>query len=1050
MTDGKKWVSLLLIVLVAVPGVWLVAQESNEDSALVGEEMVLEDAISGDLTLDEPAVVEEELVEEELVEEEVLAEEPLVEEIAEEMPLELEEKGAEGLSVEEIAEEVDKADIVIEEVVEEAALEEAVVEEMAEEVIEEAVDEVVAGDMTEEVEEEVIEEIVEEAVLEEAVVEEMAEEEVVEEVVAGDMTEEVAEEIIEEVNEDAAVEEVAIEEMAGEIIEDVVAGDLVDEIDEDVSLDNLDDSFGDAVPVALVMEEIPAPVVNPQLAADEMLNDAIEDVVAAEALKRMAYKKHAVETLGMADKALDNEKYKEARTLYESTEATLDKIGRRDEDKKIRQNTKKGLANTLYEWALSLQKQRDLEAANQMARQAAVAGHPKAVALIGEIAEERKDPKPPPPPKDIVRWKETEYVEAKTDIAKRLRKGRQFYMGGEFGKATQEFEGILKRDPYNTEAIRMLQKTSNKREDISTMEFRATRASMLKDVQDSWNPRVYALNEESATDPTGIGTPTADSDTSDRIMILDKMKAIMIPEIEFHQANIHDVIELLQQSSREFDTVKDENKKGVNIILNIGDNASGIADDAPSSDDPFADTAGAGDAASSGGVPLITFSARHISLLEALKIVTKVSNLKYRVEDSVVMILPWDAPDGDIIVRMYNVLPSVEERLTSVSSELGSSAQGNNRDSGGFTAMEGASLDSAGANWKEAFGEMGVKWPNDSSIKYVSAMGKLVVANTADNLTVFERVLSELNVVPSQIEIESRFVEVGQKDLDALGFEWGLTDDWEVAQQKASAGAPLSGRQRIVVEEGSFSAGNRFLTAGTEMGGIAIADNILSIAGVLTNPELKVVLHALDQKGSTDLLSAPKVLTQSGAEATIKVVTEYIYPTDFEVTEVTGTGLNGETIVIGGIVEPSEFETREVGVILTVLPEVSPEGQMINLTMTPQVVSDPVWKNYGTTYTDQSGNKQQLSMEQPFFFTRSISTSIAVYNGATVVMGGMITEKHNEVNDRIPILGDIPLIGRLFQSNYESSEKRNLLIFVTARLVDPAGRPIKETNLSNL
>jgi general secretion pathway protein D len=123
---------------------------------------------------------------------------------------------------------------------------------------------------------------------------------------------------------------------------------------------------------------------------------------------------------------------------------------------------------------------------------------------------------------------------------------------------------------------------------------------------------------------------------------------------------------------------------------------------------------------------------------------------------------------------------------------------------------------------------------------------------------------------------------------------------------------------------------------------------------------------------------------------------------------------------------------------------------MINLTMTPQVVSDPVWKNYGTTYTDPDGNQQQLSMEQPFFFTRSISTSIAVYNNATVVMGGMITEKHDEVNDRIPILGDIPLIGRLFQSNYEKSEKRNLLIFVTARLVDPAGRPIKETNLSNL
>ena len=85
---------------------------------------------------------------------------------------------------------------------------------------------------------------------------------------------------------------------------------------------------------------------------------------------------------------------------------------------------------------------------------------------------------------------------------------------------------------------------------------------------------------------------------------------------------------------------------------------------------------------------------------------------------------------------------------------------------------------------------------------------------------------------------------------------------------------------------------------------------------------------------------------------------------------------------------------------------------------------------------------QQLTMQMPFFHTRAISTVISIYNGATVVMGGMIIEERLEVDDKIPFLGDIPLIGRLFQSRYDTSEKRNLLIFVTARLVDPAGRPV--------
>lgn len=142
------------------------------------------------------------------------------------------------------------------------------------------------------------------------------------------------------------------------------------------------------------------------------------------------------------------------------------------------------------------------------------------------------------------------------------------------------------------------------------------------------------------------------------------------------------------------------------------------------------------------------------------------------------------------------------------------------------------------------------------------------------------------------------------------------------------------------------------------------------------------------------------------------------------------------------MVTPAEFETREVGVILEVTADVSTEGEMINLVMSPEVVTEPDWKNYGQTYTDASGGVQQIPVEQPFFHSRSISTSILIYNGATVVMGGMITEERQTVDDKIPLLGDIPVIGRLFQSKYDNSIKKNLLIFVTARLVDPAGRAV--------
>ena len=102
----------------------------------------------------------------------------------------------------------------------------------------------------------------------------------------------------------------------------------------------------------------------------------------------------------------------------------------------------------------------------------------------------------------------------------------------------------------------------------------------------------------------------------------------------------------------------------------------------------------------------------------------------------------------------------------------------------------------------------------------------------------------------------------------------------------------------------------------------------------------------------------------------------------------------------------------------------------------------PIWKDYGSQYQLPDGTTVTMPMPQPFFPSRSIQTSILIYNGATVVMGGMINEARSSVDDRVPLLGDLPLIGRLFRSKSDSSEKRNLLIFVTARLVDPAGRGV--------
>ena len=81
-------------------------------------------------------------------------------------------------------------------------------------------------------------------------------------------------------------------------------------------------------------------------------------------------------------------------------------------------------------------------------------------------------------------------------------------------------------------------------------------------------------------------------------------------------------------------------------------------------------------------------------------------------------------------------------------------------------------------------------------------------------------------------------------------------------------------------------------------------------------------------------------------------------------------------------------------------------------------------------------------MEQPFFHVRSIDSKVSITPGSTVVMGGLITEQRKAMDDKIPFLGDLPFVGRLFRSHAEQTIKRNLLIFVTGRLITPSGREL--------
>ena len=945
-------------------------------------------------------------------------------------------------AVEDVADAADAAVEDVADAADEAAADaadaaDASVEDAADEAIEETED--VADAVVEETEDvaDAADEVVEDAA--DAVDEEVEE---VEEVEAG-VDDDFGGDLIEEVVEEAPVEDDgldAVEEAAPADKE--VDGELGDNLaDPDDDLIDLDAGAG-----ALAAADPDDPMAKP-----------LSEITALETARRKLLIDHGFDCVRQGNNLLAigswdhaNEKFDEALRFLEpldmeTTHASIEEAYR-------------GKAEAYYRLALDRVEARAYEDALKNCREARRLLHPKANELYAEITKLQREPPPVPPPPKVRMWNDETYRAMRARIDERMGVAKEYYACGLYTDCRREVELLLHDYPWCDEALNLLRRLSIREHQYVDEERRTTRDGMIKDVTGKWTPRTYAVDFIKG-DFNGIKIPDgADAvqgnaqDLSVETKIRQKMNSIVIPEIEFRQANIADVISFLGDASREYD--EDDvpaAERGVNFVLDIGDVGGAEA----AADDGFGgglfDTPAEPAAASSGGIPLLTIKSHYVTLLSTLDLIMDMANLKYRIQGNVVKIMPKNKADGTLIHRMYNVLPSIDQHINTI----GGAAGGGSGDAGDPFALSAGTSEGT-SDWKGFFGQLGVNWPDGSSVKYMPQIGKLVVMNTADNLATLEQVLGALNVTPFQVEIEVRFVEVGQTDLNSLGLEWILNDNYEISEKRNDSWLGAQSRRRLVMEKGNLTGGFNFLPQNqreTINNGGGIADNIATFTSILTNPELSVVLHALANKTNADLLSAPKVVAQTGAQATIKSVVEYIYPTEYDVQMLESNNNNNDSSTYtGAVVEPQNFQTREVGVILQVTPRVSSDGSRISLDMTPSVVSIPTWKNYGSTYPvygDQNlitGQRQveyvQLNMEQPFFPVRSLATSVDIYNGSTVVMGGMITEERYSEEDKIPILGDIPILGRLFRYQYDQSEKKNLLIFVSARLVDPAGRTI--------
>jgi len=675
-----------------------------------------------------------------------------------------------------------------------------------------------------------------------------------------------------------------------------------------------------------------------------------------------------------------------------------------------------------------------------------------------------------------------EHTQNVEKVRKTLYRAQSYYDQAQFDEAYLEYQEVLRTDPYNKAARRGMENVDRAKMDYYRAAYDQTRAAMLREVDAAWETSVPLKLRSTGRTEDGIS-----QSNNPALYLRQKLQNIRLPLVDFDEdTTVRDAIQSLRQRARELDVDElDPNKKGLNFVIRNATTFD-VADEIGE---------GGGEAEEASKIENIVVGAlnlRNVPLEEALKQVCQTAGLRFKVEDYSVVILRATAiEDDELYTRTFRVPPDLLNLL------------GGGGGGGGAASDDPFADNAGGASEQKTVKELleltGVKFTDEATAGFSKARATLTVRNTANALDQVEELVDDLlRRKPKQVKMLTKFVEISQENTDELGFDWilspfGITSNNSflsggtigngVARTSGDFTSSVNGQIVNGLSNFQDAAVTNTITAGTRSGdfGLAsdsidsflnnpnrtaqtgsVAPGILSLTGLFTDGQVQLIMRGLAQKSGADVMTAPSIVSRSGERATIEIIREFIYPSEYEPPELpnnietsTFTGNTGGSASTFPVTPstPTAFETRNTGVILEVEPILGDDGYTIDLTFRPEIVEFEGFINYGspiqTAATDALGNPITVTItenriEMPVFSTRRVNTSLTIYDGHTVAVGGLMSENVQTLEDKVPILGDLPLIGRLFQTTAENRSKSNLIIFVTARIIDATGQPVDQ------
>ncbi len=613
---------------------------------------------------------------------------------------------------------------------------------------------------------------------------------------------------------------------------------------------------------------------------------------------------------------------------------------------------------------------------------------------------------------------------------------------GKFDQARSTYQDVLRIDPTNSAARRGMEQVAAAKSGYQKSAYDHTRAEMLSQVDSQWELQVPAPDlEASLVDPGAV-----DSEAN-FVSVRNKLDRIIIPKIALDQSSLDEALDFLRLRASENDTLElDPARRGVNFTVNLGP-----------VDSPTATR-----------VRSLRFDLRldQVPVSKVLKYLTEITQTSYTTDDFSVIISPQGSSSPELVTRTYRVPPDFIGSMSNVAAQPAAAQDP-------FAAVPaGGGLLAKRVSAQEALNRQGVPFPEGASASYMAATNTLRVVNTATNQDYIAQIIDALTKIePVMVSVKVTMIKVEQTRLQELGFDWFLEggggDDLVL-----SGGTQGNGRDAtdVTPQSGSsvlnpITAGNRSGDSATPAGSIdslienqssrqasAPAPGVLSVYGRFNDSYIQGIMRGLDQKKGVDLMAQPAVVTRSGQASSIAIVREFMYATEYEPPEVPNSVDGGAGTIPVTPATPTAFEKQDVGMTLEVTPVADAGKQYIAVTLNPTFSDFDGFVNYGSPINTSGegllGNETveltKNAILMPIFSKQRLSTTVDVADGSTVVVGGLIQEVVQNVEDKTPVLGSIPIIGRLFQSNAKKPVTKMVLFMVNVELMDPTGRRYRD------